>query len=162
MPLSSSHVSSSKINTTFSNQRQTTPTKSKITPPAGPSMSFAQMQSQSINGGTRTGAAPVTLPAQGSITAESITAMSTGSYKPGTLGAYQSKAVNLMQSMNRSSDFMIKNLNQATAMQMPNWNLPAGQASQAASMAGAGRSQSFVREQLGVSSSTPVPGTMAR
>lgn len=120
------------------------------------------MQSQNISGGTRTGAAPLQLPAQNSITAESITAMSQGQYKPGTLGAYQNQAISKMQDSGRDTNFMISNLNQATAMQMPNWNLPAGQASQAASMVGSGRSQDFIRSAIGASSSTPVPGKAAR
>ena len=132
---------------------------------AAPSMSFEQMQSQSVEmegnyalGGTRRGEAPMVLPAPGTITSESITAMSTGRYRPGTLGQYQKQSIVEMRGAGRSEDFIIKNLNQATAMKIPNYNLPADQAKQARAMASANRTQSFIREKLGVSSHTPVPG----
>jgi hypothetical protein len=63
-----------------------------------------------------------------------------------------------MKASGRSPEFMAKNLNQATAMRTPNWNLPANQAAKAGAMATSGRSQSFIRGKLGVSSTTPVPG----
>ena len=169
MPLNSSHMSSSKINNTFA-PKLTSPITPKIsmpsagattnapTPPAASSMSFAQMQSQSISGGTRTGAAPLQMPAQSSITPESVTAISQGEYEPGTLGSYQSSAISAMKDSGRDINFMASHLNQATAMQMPNWNLSASQASQAREMVGSGRSQSFIANQLGVAQGTPVPG----
>jgi hypothetical protein len=130
-----------------------------------PSMSFAQMQSQSVEmegnrpiGGTRRGEAPMTLPAPGTITNESITAISAGRYKTGTLGAYQKQSVSEMRDAGRTPEFIISHLNQATAAKIPNYNLPADQAKKAFAMAGSGRTQSFIRGKLGLHESIPVPG----
>lgn len=176
--ISASHMSSApKMNVSFAPQApaapkiaSSAPIAAKASTPApkvaaAPSMSFEQMQSQAVEmegnhalGGTRRGEAPMVLPAPGTITSESITAMSAGRYKPGTLGQYQKQSIVEMRGAGRSEDFIIKNLNQATAMKIPNYNLPAGQAKQARAMASANRTQSFIREKLGVSPDTPVPG----
>jgi hypothetical protein len=169
--------SAPNMNVTFSQKTSSTPKiatsapiAAKASTPApkvssAPQMSFPEMQAQSIEmdgmhamGGTRRGEKPMTLPAPGTITSESITAISAGKYKPGTLGHYQKQSVSEMQGAGRSSEFIISHLNQATAMKIPNYNLPANQASKAKAMAGSGRTQSFIRGNLGLSASTPVPG----
>lgn len=118
---------------------------------------FSRLSQQNISGGTRTGAAPVTLPS-GNITRKMISSISAGQFKPGQLGSYQQRAITLMEGSGRSMEFMRKNLNQVTAMQMPNYNLPQNLAGKAVDMRLSGRTQSFVRSQLGVSQNTPVPG----
>jgi hypothetical protein len=165
--IGASHMSSApKMNVTFSPKNSSTPKVAASAPIAAktstpspkvssaPQMSFSQMQAQS----PQRGGAPMTLPSAGTITTESITAISTGRHKGGTLGAYQQGAISAMKASGRSLDFMAKNLNQATAMRLPNWNLPSDQAYKAGDMATSGRSQSFIRGKLGVSSDTPVPG----
>ena len=142
-----------------SNMGSTSAPKTSVSAPSSgiktaPAMSFQTMQAQS----PQRGGAPMTLPSAGTITTESITAISTGRHKGGTLGAYQQGAISAMKASGRSLDFMAKNLNQATAMRLPNWNLPSDQAYKAGDMATSGRSQSFIRGKLGVSSDTPVPG----
>jgi hypothetical protein len=176
--IGASHISSAaNMNVTFSPKSSSTPKiaaakpiSAKASTPspkvsASPSMSFDQMQAQSVEmegnrpiGGTRRGEAPMVLPATSTITSESITAMTSGRYKPGTLGQYQKQSIREMQGAGRSPDFIIKNLNQATAMKIPNYNLPANQAQKAGAMVRSGRTQSFIRAKLGVSPDTPVPG----
>jgi len=142
-----------------------TPKTPALSKPSTPPMTFAQMQAQSIEmdgnntiGGTRRGEAPMVLPEQHTITNESITAIAAGNYKPGTLGHYQKQSVVSMQDVGRSPEFIISHLNQATAMKIPNYNLPADQAKKAFAMHGSGRTQDFIRGKLGLSASTPVPG----
>lgn len=67
-------------------------------------------------------------------------------------------AVGAMKASGRSQEFMKANIGQVKAMQSPNWGLTPVQASRARSMVNSGRSQSFIRGKLGVSSDTYVPG----
>jgi hypothetical protein len=78
--------------------------------------------------------------------------------KPGSLISYQQMAIRAMMGSGRSKEFMSSNLNAATAMRMPNWNLPGKYAQLAGDMAASGRTKDFIREKLGLSSSTFVPG----
>jgi hypothetical protein len=176
--IGASHMSSApKMNVTFSPKTSAAPKLAAAAPIGAksstpspkvapkPQMTFPQMQAQSVEmegnrpiGGTRRGEAPMVLPAAGTITSESITAISAGRYKPGTLGQYQKQSISEMQGVGRSPEFIKKNLNQATAMKIPNYNLPADQARKASAMVGSGRKQSFIRAKLGLSQDTPVPG----
>jgi len=81
--------------------------------------------------------------------------------KPGSLTQYQQMAIRAMKGSGRSQDFMLSNLNSATAMRMPNWNLPGKYAQLAGDMAASGRTKDFIREKLGLSASTFVPGRFA-
>lgn len=152
--MSSMSKASSMGNASVSKMSSPTSSSPMNTPSAAPTMSFSQMQAQS----PQRGGSPMTLPSPGTITTDSITAISASKQKAGTLGSYQQGAISAMKASGRSPEFMAKNLNQATAMRTPDWNLPADQASKAGAMANSGRTQSFIRGKLGLAPSVPVPG----
>jgi TP901 family phage tail tape measure protein len=137
--LPGSHVSSSKINRTF-----VTPTQ------IDEMISSRGMDLNKFKNNNKV------LPKN--ITPELISKIMSKKAKPGSLISYQQMAIRAMMGSGRSKEFMTSNLNAATAMRMPNWNLPGKYAQLAGDMAASGRTKDFIREKLGLSSSTFVPG----
>jgi TP901 family phage tail tape measure protein len=140
--LSSSHMSSSKINKEFVTQTQIDEML------AEQGMDPSKFRDKSRN-----------LPSK--ITPGLIAKIMAERTKPGSLASYQQMAIRAMKGSGRNQDFMVDHLNDATAMNMPNWNLPGSYAHLARIMAESGRSKEFIREKLGLPSSTYVPGKWA-
>ena len=140
--LSASHMSSSKINKDF-----VTPTQIE-----------EMLAKQGVDSSKFTDKSRK-LPS--TVTPELLRKIMAQQAKPGSLAHYQQMAISAMKGSERSEDFMLSHLNDATAMNMPNWNLPGRYARLAKEMADSGRTKAFIRSKLGLSSDTFVPGKWA-
>jgi hypothetical protein len=137
--LPGSHVSSSKINKTF-----VTPTQ------INEMLAVQGMDGKKFRNNV------MDLPDK--VTPELISKIMDQRVRPGELGAYQQAAISAMRGSGRSEEFILSHLNEATAIQMPRHNLPGALSFLASTMVGSGRNKDFIREKLGLSADTPVPG----